>query len=254
MKDSRLDEALRHLHPPPGKKLWHGGPTVLGAIRGLSPEVARWKPYPDRHSIWALALRDARAEVRDLGRLSPYPAVLSGVLLARRSPSLRKAPAPADTDAVVTQVPVKATVSELVAVIVGEYRERAKLADEYDAEIDRTEGWTPIGGTEGIRRRREQIEARRAAAGASEALLAMDPPMLDAVVEALESYAEELRGWHPWSQSALAGFLKVSSTRSGEARVRARWRDTGRLCSENVRDGTMETPAADRLTHLKRLA
>ena len=59
MKDPRLEEALRHLHPPTGTKPWHGGPTVLGALRGLSPEVAAWKPYPDRHSIWALALHVA---------------------------------------------------------------------------------------------------------------------------------------------------------------------------------------------------
>ncbi len=59
MTDNRLEEALRHLHPPPGKKLWHGGATVLGALRGLSPEVAAWKPYPDRHSIWGLFLHVA---------------------------------------------------------------------------------------------------------------------------------------------------------------------------------------------------
>lgn len=57
--DRRLEEALRHLHPPPGTKLWHGGASVLGALRGLSPEVAAWRPYPDRHSIWALALHVA---------------------------------------------------------------------------------------------------------------------------------------------------------------------------------------------------
>ena len=59
VSDRRLEEALRHFHPPPGVKLWHGGATVLGALRGVSPEVAAWKPYPDRHSIWALALHIA---------------------------------------------------------------------------------------------------------------------------------------------------------------------------------------------------
>ena len=59
MTDRRLEEALRHLHPPPGTKLWHGGASVLGALRGLSPEAAAWRPYPDRHSIWALALHVA---------------------------------------------------------------------------------------------------------------------------------------------------------------------------------------------------
>jgi len=59
MTDKRLEEALRHLHPPPGTKLWHGGATVSGALRGLSPQVAAWKPYSDRHSIWELALHVA---------------------------------------------------------------------------------------------------------------------------------------------------------------------------------------------------
>lgn len=59
MSDGRMKEALRHFHPPPGTKPWHGGPTVLGALRGVSPEVAAWRPYPDRHSIWALSLHIA---------------------------------------------------------------------------------------------------------------------------------------------------------------------------------------------------
>ena len=59
MTDRRLEEALRHLDPSPGTKLWHGGASVLGALRGLSPKVAAWRPYPDRHSIWALALHVA---------------------------------------------------------------------------------------------------------------------------------------------------------------------------------------------------
>ncbi len=59
MNDRRIEEVLRHLHPPRGMKPWHGGPTALGALRGVSAEVASWKPYPDRHSIWALALHVA---------------------------------------------------------------------------------------------------------------------------------------------------------------------------------------------------
>ena len=59
MTDRRLEEAIRHLHPPVGTKLWHGGASVLGALRRVSPGVAAWKPYPDRHSIWALSLHVA---------------------------------------------------------------------------------------------------------------------------------------------------------------------------------------------------
>lgn len=59
MKDRRLDEVLRHLHPPRGARPWHGGPTVVGTLRGVSAETACWKPHPDRHSIWELALHVA---------------------------------------------------------------------------------------------------------------------------------------------------------------------------------------------------
>jgi uncharacterized damage-inducible protein DinB len=56
--DRRLEEVVRHLDPA-GTELWHGGPTVIAALRRVSPEVAAWRPYPDRHSIWALALHVA---------------------------------------------------------------------------------------------------------------------------------------------------------------------------------------------------
>lgn len=59
MTDRRLEEALRHLNPPTGAKLWHGGASVLGALRAVTPEVAAWKPYPERHSVWGLALHVA---------------------------------------------------------------------------------------------------------------------------------------------------------------------------------------------------
>ncbi|MDH3745875.1 MAG: DinB family protein [Acidobacteriota bacterium] len=59
MKDLRVDEVLRHLHPPVGFKPWHGGPTILGALRGVSEQLAAWQPDPGRHSIWELALHVA---------------------------------------------------------------------------------------------------------------------------------------------------------------------------------------------------
>ncbi len=59
MTDRRLEEAIRHFHPPPGFKPWHGGASVLGSIRGISAAMAGWKPYPDRHSIRELAVHVA---------------------------------------------------------------------------------------------------------------------------------------------------------------------------------------------------
>lgn len=46
------------LEPPRGLA-WHGGPTPLGALRGVSAVQARWRPGPHRHSIWALTLHVA---------------------------------------------------------------------------------------------------------------------------------------------------------------------------------------------------
>ena len=73
MKDRRLEEALRHLAPPAGTQLWHGGASVLGALRGVSPAVAAWKPYPDRNSIWKLALHIAYWNYAVTRRLTDAP-------------------------------------------------------------------------------------------------------------------------------------------------------------------------------------
>ncbi|MGH7527944.1 MAG: DinB family protein [Gemmatimonadales bacterium] len=48
-----LTEAIQ---PAPGRSAWHGGPTPLGALRGVSAAQARWTPTPGRKSIWALTL------------------------------------------------------------------------------------------------------------------------------------------------------------------------------------------------------
>jgi len=71
--DRRLVEAVRHLDPAPGEKLWHGGASVVGALRGVAAEVAAWRPYPDRHSIWALALHVAYWDYAVWRRLTGAP-------------------------------------------------------------------------------------------------------------------------------------------------------------------------------------
>jgi uncharacterized damage-inducible protein DinB len=54
--DPRLREILDLLDSPAGKRLWYGGATVVGCLRGVTPEQAAWKPARKRHSIWALTL------------------------------------------------------------------------------------------------------------------------------------------------------------------------------------------------------
>jgi uncharacterized damage-inducible protein DinB len=44
------------IQPRSGGQGWHGGPTPIGALRGIRAEQARWKPAPRRKSIWALTL------------------------------------------------------------------------------------------------------------------------------------------------------------------------------------------------------
>lgn len=58
-RDPRLEEALRLLDPPAGHRLWYGGATVLGSLRGVSHRAAAWRPAPDRRCVWELALHIA---------------------------------------------------------------------------------------------------------------------------------------------------------------------------------------------------
>ena len=71
--DRRIDEALRHLSPSGGFKPWHGGPTALAALRGVGAEVASWRPFPDRHTIWELALHVAYWDYAVTRRLQGGP-------------------------------------------------------------------------------------------------------------------------------------------------------------------------------------
>ncbi len=61
-----LDQAFDH-------KAWHG-PTLKGALRGVTAEMADFRPGPGRHTIWELALHAAywkyavRRQLTDGGR------------------------------------------------------------------------------------------------------------------------------------------------------------------------------------------
>ena len=46
-----LDEAYE-------KKAWHG-PNLRGTLRGVGAQQAAWRPAPDRHNVWELALHAA---------------------------------------------------------------------------------------------------------------------------------------------------------------------------------------------------
>jgi hypothetical protein len=59
MPSARMDLLLWNLQPPPGRKNWHGGPSPVGALRGVTAGEAAWRPTPRRKSIWELALHIA---------------------------------------------------------------------------------------------------------------------------------------------------------------------------------------------------
>ena len=50
---------LEGIHPTRSPRAWHGGPTPVGALRGVSAGLAAWRPAPGRKSIWELALHVA---------------------------------------------------------------------------------------------------------------------------------------------------------------------------------------------------
>src|SRR4051812_24127155 len=59
MPSSTLDLLLWNLQPPPGRRNWHGGPSPVGALRGVTAEQAAWRPTPRRKSVWELSLHIA---------------------------------------------------------------------------------------------------------------------------------------------------------------------------------------------------
>lgn len=56
--DATLQLIARTMHPSRGQA-WHGGPTPVGAVRGVPAAMAQWRPRPGRHTIWELALHSA---------------------------------------------------------------------------------------------------------------------------------------------------------------------------------------------------
>ena len=57
--DVTMDLMRWNLQPAAGRRNWHGGPSPLGALRGVGAAEAAWRPTPRRKSIWELALHIA---------------------------------------------------------------------------------------------------------------------------------------------------------------------------------------------------
>src|SRR3954451_23278396 len=59
MATPTMDLLLWNLQPPPGRRNWHGGPSPVGALRGVTADQAAWHPTPRRKSVWELSLHIA---------------------------------------------------------------------------------------------------------------------------------------------------------------------------------------------------
>jgi DinB superfamily len=59
MATPTMELLLWNLQPPPGRRSWHGGPSVVGALRGVTAAQAAWRPTPRRKSVWEMALHIA---------------------------------------------------------------------------------------------------------------------------------------------------------------------------------------------------
>lgn len=59
MSKKQIESVLELIDPATGFRPWHGGPTLMGSLRGVDAKQAAWKPVDDRHSIWELALHIA---------------------------------------------------------------------------------------------------------------------------------------------------------------------------------------------------
>lgn len=66
-----LDPGLEH------GKAWHGAPTLLGVLRGVTAEAALWRPTPDIRCIWQWTLHAGywkhAAICRLTGNAMPFP-------------------------------------------------------------------------------------------------------------------------------------------------------------------------------------
>jgi len=66
--NERIRDFLTAFNPPPGKRLWYGGASLFGSLRGVSAAQAAWKASGQAHCVWELLLHCAysRYNVRRL--------------------------------------------------------------------------------------------------------------------------------------------------------------------------------------------
>ncbi len=54
----KIEALLMALGLAYNERSWHG-PNLRGSLRGVDPEAASWRPDPERHNIWEIAVHAA---------------------------------------------------------------------------------------------------------------------------------------------------------------------------------------------------
>lgn len=71
--DAETSALLENLHRAFDQRSWHG-PNLMGAVRGLKPEEASWRPQPDRHNAWEYLVHAAYWKYRIVRLIAPHVA------------------------------------------------------------------------------------------------------------------------------------------------------------------------------------
>jgi hypothetical protein len=66
----RIQTALISVNPTTQHPAWHGAPTALGVLRGISAAAALWRPYPGANNIREITLHIAFWENSVANRLA----------------------------------------------------------------------------------------------------------------------------------------------------------------------------------------
>ena len=73
MDESHRSVLLRQLMLAYDRRSWHG-PNLRGALRGVTPEAAAYRPQPERHNIWETTVHCAYWKYRVCRLLRPEDA------------------------------------------------------------------------------------------------------------------------------------------------------------------------------------
>jgi hypothetical protein len=76
--DPRIQTALVSVHPTKEHHAHHGAPFTQAVLKGVSPTIACWRPYPDANNLREIALHIAIHENAVANRLTgqTIPAIL----------------------------------------------------------------------------------------------------------------------------------------------------------------------------------